>query len=225
MRVFVNGLLLNVAVAILAMSTASVSQDRSEMLEHARQFIRTAYPDLAGSGANVVIPLSLDQSWSGTAIRELRILVYRRDHPGSLPSDLVIRYTPDSDGFPQTLTASGPYVNAERHFQLMNEINASKEFPNTAIVARLENLGAQFGPADGPKVAARLNLERFRPLLGELRILDARFLYRTDDGSESAEISWRVNTEWRQGTATRRYRFGFEPFEGRLFAITRTPDD
>lgn len=132
------------------------------------------------------------------------------------------------DGRVYQLSVGGPFVNESKLEGLRKLVDSHREWSDEQVVSALETAGARLGPSEKEAFSATLPLKLLEPFLGKLTVLSVDFRLR--DRSEmkndapAAELYWAVYVEARYpGRKLLRYYLAFEPFEGRLISLGRTP--
>lgn len=199
------------------------SPPAQDSLEHARQVIAVAYPDLAAPGSKASLQLSTNQPWSGR-IGAMHILLTGPKRRDDSEAELVVTYGSDEHGRLAMFLASGNYVSTERREQLRKVIDA-RGLDHPAISRLLAQHGARFGPTRDGAVAGDLRVGDYAKVLGPFDIISTRFAYRqeaTEPSDRTVTMLWQVIARPQQ-TEAEELHFAFEPFEGKLVGIWRVP--
>jgi hypothetical protein len=199
-----------------------------------REFVLTAYPQLAGRDANVSLTLgSLPLDGGLPAIPEFSVRIVERK-PGQFSPimspllEAAIAF--DSRGFARSLRADGLIVGSERLTLAVTDVNAHAEWSDQRVTATLVGRGATFVPdrlAD-PRAVFDSRVRQIEHFLGVVTLISARFVVRREQpskGDRIADLKWYVTVSARQSDGIeRRYVLWYEPFGGQLlYLLTLDP--
>lgn len=120
-------------------------------------------------------------------------------------------------------SASGEVTNEKKNNSIEQAIESHPEWSGVADYDALKKAGARFGPEDREAFLATINIPRYERFLGKLTIRSVSFAGPQQEhiGSFGA-MSWSITVEARPpGEKPETYVFMFEPFDGKLFGLSR----
>ncbi|MFZ0736135.1 MAG: hypothetical protein WBL70_10965 [Candidatus Acidiferrales bacterium] len=203
-----------------------------------RDFLRMAYPDLAGKDLFLKITTgqSIDNTWR--EIYGIEFVITPFDHVESNPP--VDAHTGKPVPVPENRAILGggflfndrgeleemnagefDFVNGSRNQAMETLIESHPEWTDEEDYRRLEAAGALYAPADRDKFVQSVHLERFESLMGPLRIESVEFngIENEVHAGQFAPLSfaWTVKADASAQEGTPRICFfSYEPFEGKL---------
>jgi hypothetical protein len=121
------------------------------------------------------------------------------------------------------LTVWGPFVLG-RTREFAKEVDRHAEWSDARVTEALNEAGAKFGPDHRAEFVRALPLEKLEPFMGgPLDVVSAEFYVRPSTSKE-AHPAWIVQAKWHSPDGRLAdCPLVFEPFEGKLQSIFRTP--
>jgi hypothetical protein len=222
----------SIIAAVLLCSSAAGAADNIGV---AKQVIRKLYPELQGKGLPVIVRDG--STLDGTRVGGDFILdVLKPGNPhiadNSCHEQLIsVRLEFPVGGQDRrlfALSAGGPVVNSDLQRQLREAVDGHPEWSEADLTQALERAGAQFGPAAKEGFVGALPMEALRLLLGDVRVMSVNFRFRDEvqqhENLPAATLLWTVQlTVHLRDRQILNYYALFEPFQGKLVSLGRTP--
>ena len=196
-----------------------------------RALIEAAYPLFVGSDSDVGVTLQspFNREWLSSGDIVIRLnsnLCQSRTNLASYPQfdqDLTAHFWFDRERL-ERATFAGRCVRSAEMASLTTELEAHPEWTERELSAALRTVDAKFGPERKQSFVEVLQLSRFAPALGTVRVQDVVFrwrLGRSDLGAADITTpSWQVKIRTSgAGRASGCYSLFFEPISGSLRSI------
>ena len=195
--------------------------------EHIRavSLVKAAYPSLANQG--LVFKVS-QHRWRGfddpmTQPSELLVAVGKRSADGSVSPVLsvLVVFKADETLYDLRAVQSDAFLNGQRIEALGKMIEEHQDWSAKDVAAATSAAGARFGPEQRADLERELDAQfrRIETVLGRIRRESPYFA--TDDRAPM----WQVRLTAQTLAGPRRYQATFEPFEGKLRALTGMGQD
>jgi hypothetical protein len=219
-----------------------LQEGRRAELQHIRtiqKFLRVLYPELMNHHYLMTVSTTgvFDSDWMGTPSFDVRI---GRDPAhwesvsatsGSLPPKVYEKPTLsasfefDPDGLFRNVHAS-TWTQEVKNHAMWKEVQANPEWSDKRVGQELEKAGAKFGPLERDAVIKAFPREALEPFIGAVTVESAEFRLRHQQKPKPlAEPYWVVVASSVTSSGVKvEWEMYFEPFEGRLTDLSRSPD-
>ena len=209
-----------------------VFNDQETVLTRARDFLQTIYPEVSGKHffLGVSVTQGIDQSWRQIYAIRLDVMPYDplsermlnspvdpktgKRLPPPENSLLRGRVWFNRGGWLYQFDAVGDVVHDKQNQAVRDLVQSRPEWSDADVSNACKKAGARYSPADRDQFVQALHLEKFERFLGHVKIKSVEF--------DRDQLDWAVRVE--APTADDKdsnYTLHFEPFDGKLTAISR----
>lgn len=198
---------------------------RTDAVAQVRALAKAMYPALTGQNLPAQIVSDLYVDTDPLPLTQFRYSIRPGTAAGQRQAVVhVIVDDIDADGRIAGCSASGAFVNTARFFEVVALLDAHPAWSETQDIEALRAAGAAFGPWNRDAFLAQTipRLRELGPHWGRLTTWTAAFDMRYRGGEQPQPvISWIVEVTLTSGRRAGRYRFRFEPFEGKLTSVVK----
>jgi hypothetical protein len=187
----------------------------------AQAVIQAAYPSLAG-GRVFTVNADRWRPLDGRPLPLLGLTVTVGERTAGYQNDVVINRVSinvefTEDGVLYALNANNELTNGPRRAELARVLKSATPQSPGDVSPAIKAAGGRFGPDASAAMRAEVEMrfEALAPVLGRAHLRDLSFISDRDGPYWIAELT--IDTH----TGERRFNALFEPFDGRLFGISR----
>jgi hypothetical protein len=224
----------SILLALLVSCAARAADDSARLEDYilrAKQFVREFYPSL-DSHAHIEIhdvgPLHLPLPPGSPGPDIMNSFSLELAHPQNERSPLYAYF--DFDWRTQEkelaiLSAIGSVV-AEKYDAFLERVRQHPGWSDADIATAFDEAGARFGPNRKADFLRFLPLKELRRYVGDLELVSVEFIPRDREipDDEAKTLFWAIRARTRTPKAlSPAYLLTFEPFEGGIMTINRTP--
>jgi hypothetical protein len=200
-----------------------------------QDFFKNAFPELAGKGLEVTVSLDINlEAAEWTASRVISVSIRRHTDTVDSSSQDETRFLgafcqlAGTQPYLGTVILSGVYVHTRELRRLTETLRAHPDWSDSDLQAALVRAGAKYGPKNREAFVHDVDIRRFGTVLGTIRRSEAKFDWHMGVAPGTAadirQPGWTVSVETDHASNQRLcYRLWFEPIDGRLVMLDRSP--